>query len=65
MSQLSKFYVWGEYGPIASQSISRRYLAVSAQSAKQMFIERMKRDESHLWERMGPSNVHVESGWRE
>lgn len=58
-----KYEVVGEFGPIASMSISRRYLASCPENAKKMFINRISKTMPELWKKIGPNNIYVLSGW--
>jgi len=53
------FCVYGEYGPVSGQSISRDIFAQNEQNARILFESYARRYALHLWERMGQHNVYV------
>lgn len=64
MAHFDKYTVVGEYGPLSSQAISKRYRAASEENARKRFIREVKRENKWLWEtRIGEHNVYVMKGW--
>lgn len=58
---MNKYEVYGDYGPVAYQTISKTIEAESASEAKDIFCEYVKENFPVEWERMGRHNVDVYS----
>lgn len=56
---MTKYRVYGEYGPIGGMSIERVIEAQTQGAAMDEFIRIIQEEYPVEWERMGCSNVHV------
>lgn len=58
--QMKHFVVYGEYGPVANDVISRNVYAQNEQNARVLFESFVTRNSPYLWNRIGQRNVWVE-----
>ena len=57
---MKNYYVWGEYGPVASMTISYVLRAKNEENARKRGIALLKK--SGVWDRIGERNVYVREG---